>query len=109
MAQYIKITNPSGMISFAPFSEDNLKRLNTQNATRIAGNKQKIETVEMTAKEVEEHSGYDEMSALELNPTTSKLLAEKERQDLRIAELEKALENSFEESKAKKVKTKEAE
>lgn len=105
MSKYIKITKPDGTVSFAVSNKDLYTRLNFQNEQRSGNTKHKIEEVELSEKEVSEHSGYDEDAGIQLNPTSARLFDDNKAQADRIAELEAQLEaakGEVKETKSKK-------
>lgn len=99
--KHIKITKPTGQVSFTVFNQDTYNRLNDQNKNLSPERKNKVETVDISEEDVQKHSGFDENAVMEMNPAAANLLAIKESQDKRIQELEAALEASYEDQKNK--------
>lgn len=89
--KHIKITKPTGQVSYVAFNQDTYDRLNNQNKNVAAERKSKIETVEISEEEIQKQSGYDEKAALEMNPTSAGLVKENEAQAKEIAELKAQL------------------
>lgn len=92
--KHIKITKPTGQVSFTVFNQETYNRLNDQNKNLASERKNKIETVDVTEEEVQKHSGFDEKALAEMNPTAAKLISENEAKDKTIADLEAQLEKA---------------
>ena len=89
--KHIKITKPTGQVSFTVFNQETYNRLNDQNKNLAPDRKNKIEYVDISEEEVQKHSGFDEKALVDMNPTAAKLMTENEAKDKTIAYLEAQL------------------
>lgn len=88
---HIKITKPTGQVSFTVFNQDTYNRLNDQNKNLAPERKNKIERVDISVEEVQKHTGFDANAALEMNPSAARLISENEAKDKTITELQAQL------------------